>query len=108
MSTHLRVREVRQVADAGHVAGEQVDRFGPLQRQVVHVVVEQQRAVAARRMGGEQLVAGAAAVDDLDSEVGARIRRRNREEKFESKGERERSVRRSRHKSSPETRCALY
>ena len=51
--------EIGQVADAGHVLGEVVDGERTLQRQVVQIVVEADRDVAAHRRLLQFLMAGA-------------------------------------------------
>ena len=56
--------EIGQVANAGHVLGEIVDGRRPLQRQVVQIVVETQRDVAAHRGALQLLMAGSRAVHD--------------------------------------------
>ncbi|MNZ36740.1 hypothetical protein D3C78_541690 [compost metagenome] len=58
----LHMVEVRQLADARHVLGEKIHRQRSLQRQVVHVVVEQHRHLAALGRTHQHLVAGAGAV----------------------------------------------
>ena len=58
----LHVVEIFEIADAGHVFGEIIDRERPLQRQVVQVVVEQHGAIAARRLLDDLLMAGARAM----------------------------------------------
>lgn len=56
--------EIAQVADTRHVPGEEIGRQRPLQRQIVQVVVEQQRDIATHRCGRQRLVCRAGAVDD--------------------------------------------
>ncbi|MNE19824.1 hypothetical protein D3C80_1129210 [compost metagenome] len=58
----LQVVEVRQLADARHVLGEKIHRQRSLQRQVVQVVVEQHRHLAAQGRAHQHLVARAGAV----------------------------------------------
>ncbi len=56
--------EVGQVADARHMLGEVVDGERTLQREVVQIVVEAERDVAAHRRLLQLLMAGAGAVHD--------------------------------------------
>lgn len=54
--------EIFEVADAGDIFGEIIDRDRPLQRQVMQVVVEEHCAIAAGGLLDEFLVAGARAM----------------------------------------------
>ncbi len=58
------VVEVAELPNARDVAGEEVDRERALEREVVEVVVEQDGNLAAGCLGGQDLVAGAGAMDD--------------------------------------------